>query len=82
MTRMGDAADAKSEMAEAYTASAAKLMAEHRRLTLALRQYRAPVLAKQVTVVKNVAAGDQQVAVMQGDGAGRPRPGKKPLTTN
>ena len=67
---LADAAAAKSpQLAEIYSTAAARLMAEHRRSTLALRQYRAPVLAKQVTLVKNVAAGDQQIAVLQGDGA-------------
>jgi hypothetical protein len=77
---VASAAATSPELVEAYNSAAVKLMAEHRRSTMALREYRAPVSAKQVTLVKNVAAGNQQVAVMQGDGAAS-RPGKKPDDT-
>jgi hypothetical protein len=77
---VASAAATSPELVEAYGTAAVKLMAEHRRSTMALREYRAPVSARQVTLVKNVAAGNQQVAVMQGDSAAS-RPGKKPDPT-
>ena len=61
------AAQAESaEMIEVLNAAATKLTAEMRRLCLALREYRAPVSAKNITLVKqqNVAGGDQQIALV------------------
>jgi hypothetical protein len=54
------------ELIELYTAAGAKLMGEFRRTCLAIREYRSPVVAKHITLVKqqNVAAGDQQVALI------------------
>jgi hypothetical protein len=54
------------ETSEIYSTAAAKLMAEFRKTSLALREYRSPVVAKQITVVKqqNVAGGDQQIALV------------------
>jgi hypothetical protein len=53
------------------TSASARLMAEVRRTSLALREYRSPVTPKQVTVVEqqNIAGGDQQVALMHGTSA-------------
>lgn len=54
------------EATKAYQAVACRLMGEFRRLVLALQTYRAPARPKQFTVVKqqNVAAGDQQIAMI------------------
>ena len=59
--------------AEVYNAAAARLLGEFRRTVLALRDYRCPMAPKQVTLVQqqNLAAGDQQVAFVEG-GAARP----------
>ncbi len=60
-----------TEAAALYNAAAARLMAEFRKTSLALREYRTPVLQKQITVVKqqNLAAGDQQIAYLDGQAA-------------
>lgn len=52
------------EVAEVYWKASTRYLSETRHQILALRQYRAPVVSKQVTVVQqqNVAHGDQQVA--------------------
>jgi hypothetical protein len=57
-----------TEAAALYNAAAARLMAEFRKTSLALREYRTPVVPKQITVVKqqNLAAGDQQIAYLDG----------------
>lgn len=63
------AAEARTvEVAVAYDAAAARLMAEYRKSALALRVYRSPLIPRQVTVVKqqNLAAGDQQIALVDG----------------
>jgi len=62
---------ATPERAALYNAAAVRLMGEFRKTSLALREYRTPVVPKQVTVVKqqNVAAGDQQVAYLDGKSA-------------
>jgi hypothetical protein len=54
------------EMIEVLTSAAAKLTAEMRRLCLAVREYRAPVGPRSVTLVKtqNVAGGDQRIALL------------------
>jgi hypothetical protein len=46
--------------------AATKLTSEFRRLCLAVREFRAPVVPKSVTLVKqqNVAGGDQQIALV------------------
>jgi hypothetical protein len=69
--RVGDlhvqAATASSpQTSDVYGAAAVKLMAEFRKTSLALREYRSPVVAKQINIVKqqNVAAGDQQIALV------------------
>jgi hypothetical protein len=56
------------ELAKEYNAAAARLMTEFRKTALALREYRMPMPPKQVTVVQqqNLAAGDQQVAFIEG----------------
>jgi hypothetical protein len=48
------------------TSAVSRMMAEFRRTALALKQYRAPPSAAQLTVVQNthVTTGDQQVAVI------------------
>jgi hypothetical protein len=60
-----------TEAAALYSAAAARLMAEFRKTSMALREYRTPVLQKQITVVKqqNLAAGDQQIAYLDGQAA-------------
>jgi len=65
-----EAAEAhEAERVKAYNGALARLLGEFRRLTLALRTYRAPVSAKAFTVVhqQNVAAagGSQKVAYAQ-----------------
>jgi hypothetical protein len=67
---------------ESLNNSAIKLMAEFRRSTLALRDFQTPPAVKHVTVVKqqNVAAGDQQVALIEA-GAADSAPGKQNLHT-
>ncbi len=49
---------------EIYYAAAARLLSEFRRLALAFRDYRTPLIRQPQTVVRqqNVAAGDQQIA--------------------
>ncbi len=67
------AAQAESpEMIEVLNAAATKLAAEMRRLCLALREYRSPITPKNVTVVKqqNLAAGDQQIALVDKSSSG------------
>jgi hypothetical protein len=77
--RIGDlhslaASATKTDAAAIYNAAAVRLMGEFRKTSLALRDYRTPKLPKQVTVVKqqNVAAGDQQVALVEAGSANRP----------
>ena len=73
------AAHAQSpEQAAALNNAATKLMNEHRKTGLALREYRSPVVPKQVTVVRqqNVAAGNQNVAMIDG----RPSGGRQKRT--
>ena len=56
------------ELVAALIVATTKLMAEHRKHGLALREYRSPVVPQQVTVVKqqNVASGNQQIAMVEG----------------
>jgi len=82
--RMGSLLAAAAEasdvrVAEKYDAAAAKLAAECRRTTMALREYLQPPTPPQVTVVKqqNVSSGEQQVAYVE---AGAP-PVKKTTDT-
>jgi len=70
--RMGSLLAAATEatdvrVAERYDAAAAKLAAECRRTTMALREYLQPPTPPQVTVVKqqNVSSGEQQVAYVE-----------------
>lgn len=60
-----------TEAAALYNAAAVRLMGEFRKTSLALREYRTPVVPKHVTVVKqqNLAAGDQQIAYLDGKAA-------------
>ena len=53
---------------EVCNAAVVRLMAECRKTSLALKEYRTPAVAKNITLVKqqNVAAGDQQVAYLDG----------------
>jgi hypothetical protein len=62
-----------ADQVSALTSAAARLMAEFRKSSLALRDYRSPLVPKQVTVVKqqNLAAGNQQVAMIEADAAGQ-----------
>ena len=55
------------EHAEVYNSAAARLLGEFRRTVLALREYRAPIASKQVTLVQqqNLASGNQQVAFVE-----------------
>ena len=83
--RIGDlhtqAASAKTvDAAAVYNAAAARLMGEFRKTSLALREYRTPVVPKNVTVVKqqNVATGDQQIAYLDGKAAMSSRPATNP----
>lgn len=64
-----------SDQVSALTNASAKLMAEFRKSSLALREYRSPTIPKQVMVVKqqNVAAGNQQVALVEAEAAGQMR---------
>jgi len=73
--RIGDlhaqaAVATSTEVAEVYSGAAVRLMAEYRKTSLALKEYRAPPAPKQVTLVQqqNLAAGDQQVAYIEGRG--------------
>ena len=61
------------QVIETFNAAASRLMAEFRKMTLALREYRSPTAAPNITVVKqqNVAAGDQQIALVDGAGHGQ-----------
>lgn len=61
---MSKAEGQSPEVAEVYHNASAKYLGETRKLALALKELRSPVVAKQVTVVQqqNVAHGDQQVA--------------------
>jgi hypothetical protein len=63
---------------EVYVAAAARLIAEYRRMMLALRDYRSPPPARQVTRIEqqNVATR-QQVSYDAGVGEARPPRGKK-----
>jgi hypothetical protein len=67
-SRIGDlhAQSANSETPEvivAYTLAAARLMAEFRKSALALREYRSPVVPKQVVLDnQDAAAGDTEAA--------------------
>ena len=66
LTLHADAAQAEApELIEVLNTAASKLTAEFRRLCLSLKEYRAPVSAKNVTVVQqNVAGGDQRIALV------------------
>ena len=68
---MAEASVVDLQRAEIYLKAAPKFLAEFRKCVLALKEYRAPVVAKQVTVVQqqNVAQGDQQVACVVADAA-------------
>jgi len=70
-----EAANAKTpELIEVLNGAATKLMAEQRRSALALREYRAPIISKHVTVMQQNVAETQQVAFVEG---GQPRPAPK-----
>jgi hypothetical protein len=59
---------ATAEEAGTYTVAVTRLLGELRRMALAIRDYRNTMAPKQLTVVKqqNVAAGNQQVAYIDG----------------
>lgn len=63
---MSLAASQPPEVADIYHKASARYLSETRKQVLALREYRSPVVSKQVTVVQqqNVAHGDQQVACL------------------
>ena len=62
------------EAAGVFLAAAARLMAEHRKTTLALKTYREPAAVPQVMVVqKNGAGGEQKIAVVTGADLPGPR---------
>jgi hypothetical protein len=71
-----NASGATGETIAVYNAAATRLMSECRKHVLALREYRSPVAPKQVTIFKqqNVAAGDQQIALVEGNGVASGRP--------
>jgi hypothetical protein len=75
------AAATSPELVDSYNAAVVRLMAEQRKTTLALREYRSPIAPK-ITVVRqqNFAGGDQQIAMIEG-GAGVAVPGKMPADT-
>lgn len=60
-----------TEEVKTYSAAAARLTGEFRRLALGLRQYRQPISTKHFTVVKqqNLANGHQQVAYLDQSGS-------------
>ena len=66
---MAEASVVDLQRAEIYLKAAPKFLAEFRKCVLALKEYRSPVVAKQVTVVQqqNVAQRDQQVACVVAD---------------
>ena len=68
------------EAAKVYSAAAARLTGEVRRLGLAIHRFRQPVSTKHFTVVKqqNLASGDQQVAYVEQQDAATAQ-GKVPL---
>ena len=68
---MAEASVVDLQRAEIYLNAAPKFLAEFRKCVLALKEYRSPVIAKQVTVVQqqNVAQRDQQVACVVADAA-------------
>ena len=68
---MAEATGAGLQRADICLKAAPKFLAEFRKCVLALKEYRSPVVAKQVTVVQqqNVAQGDQQVACVVADAA-------------
>jgi len=55
--------------AEVYSGAAARLLGEFRRTALCYREFHAPLTSKKITLVaqQNLAAGDQQVAYINGD---------------
>lgn len=63
---MSKAEGQSPQVAEVYYNASAKYLSETRKLALALKEFRSPVVSKQVTVVQqqNVAHGDQQVACL------------------
>jgi hypothetical protein len=63
---------------EVYNSAAARLLGEFRRMALALKEYRTSTAPKQLTVVEqqNVAAGNQQIAYVNGKAAPLPSPEK------
>ncbi len=54
---------------ELYNAAALRLLNEFRKTALALREYRTPVVSKNLTLVnqQNVASGNQQIAYVDGE---------------
>ena len=60
------AAKQSPQVAEIYLKASSRLLSESRKHVLALREYRSPVVAKQVTVVQqqNVAGGQQQIGCL------------------
>lgn len=62
------------QVIDTFNSAAARLMGEFRRTSLALREYRSPTAAPNITVVKqqNVAAGDQQITLVDGKGDAQP----------
>ena len=69
MQLMVEANSSGVQRADICLKAAPKFVAEFRKCMLALKEYRSPVVAKQVTVVQqqNVAQGDQQVACVVAD---------------
>ena len=60
---MAEAAKQSPQVAEIYLKASSRFLGESRKQVLALREYRSPIVAKQVTVVQqqNVAGGHQQI---------------------
>lgn len=57
------------QVKDLYNTAALRLMNEYRKASLALREYRTPVVSKSLTLVnqQNVAAGNQQIAYVEGE---------------
>jgi hypothetical protein len=67
------ATTAAPDHVSSLTSATARLMAEFRKSSLALREYRSPMVPKQLTLVRqqNLAAGNQQVALVEAEAAGQ-----------
>lgn len=71
----------RPEEAALYNAAAARLLNEFRKTSLALREYRTPVVSRSLTVVnqQNVAAGSQQIAYVDAQKLAEKNPSRSEL---